>query len=148
RTRLALAAAYFCAPFVLPLLAQQQPPTQQPQTQQPQGQQPAQQNPQPPRNPNNPFETVPQAAPQQPAQPAPQPQQPAQPGQPRLETPQQPEARVQPSGEIIESIEFRGVRRVPQDTLKALIVSKPGDVYNEESVRHDLTILWNTQRFD
>jgi outer membrane protein insertion porin family len=57
-------------------------------------------------------------------------------------------APVQPSGEIIEAIEFRGARRVPQDTLRALIYSKVGDVYNEDTLRRDLTALWNTGRFD
>jgi len=57
-------------------------------------------------------------------------------------------APVQPSGQIIEAIEFRGARRVPQDTLRALIYSKVGDVYNEDTLRRDLTALWNTGRFD
>ena len=55
---------------------------------------------------------------------------------------------MQPAGEIIEAIEFRGARRVPQDTLRALIYSKVGDVYNEDTLRRDLTALWNTGRFD
>jgi outer membrane protein insertion porin family len=50
-----------------------------------------------------------------------------------LETPPQPTVAIQPAGQIIESIAFRGTRRVPQDTLKALIVSKAGDVYNEDT---------------
>jgi outer membrane protein insertion porin family len=149
RTRLFLATC-LCAPMIFPLLAQQ--PAQQPQ------QQPAPQTPQQPRRPN-PFETVPEAAPP-PAQQQPAPQQPAPtptpaapptqpPGQrPPLEAPAQPVAPVQPSGELVESVVFRGARRVPQDTLKALIATKAGDVYNEEALRSDLTILWNTGRFD
>ena len=43
---------------------------------------------------------------------------------------------------------FRGARRVPQDTLKALMVTKPGDVYNEDTLRRDFMALWNTGRFD
>jgi outer membrane protein insertion porin family len=65
-----------------------------------------------------------------------------------LETPPQPTVAIQPAGQIIESIAFRGTRRVPQDTLKALIVSKAGDVYNEDTLRRDYMALWNTQRFD
>jgi len=148
RSRLALVAC-LCAPLVFPLLAQQQP--QQPPAA-PQGQQ---QTPQqaPPQRPPSPFENIPENAPQPPpAQPAapPPPATPAQPGQqPRLETPPvQPQAPVQPSGTIVESVVFRGARRVPQDTLKALIATKPGDVYSEETTAHDLRILYNTGRFD
>jgi outer membrane protein insertion porin family len=143
RIRLSLVLGWICASMIcawtmLPLRAQQQ--------QAPPPAQPAQ--PAPPAQPQqNPFENVPQAAP-----PAAAPQPPAAapaPGQqPQLETPKTPEAPVQPSGEIVESIEFRGARRVPQDTLRALIFTKTGDVYNEEVLRRDLTTLWNTGRFD
>lgn len=50
--------------------------------------------------------------------------------------------------DTIELIEFRGSRRVPQDTLRAMIFSKRGDVYNQEQLHRDLVTLWNTQRFD
>lgn len=53
-----------------------------------------------------------------------------------------------PTGQVIESFEFRGAKRVPQDTLRALIISKPGDIFNEETLRRDFMILWNTGRFD
>ena len=53
-----------------------------------------------------------------------------------------------PSGQVIEAIEFRGARRVPQDTLKALIYSKHGDIFNEDALRRDFMALWNTGRFD
>ena len=49
---------------------------------------------------------------------------------------------------MIEGIEFRGARRVPQDTLRALIFSRVGDVYNEDTIRRDFSALWNTNRFD
>ena len=66
-----------------------------------------------------------------------------------METPKQEAAPpVNPNGQVIESFEFRGAKRVPQDTLKALILSKPGDIYNEETLRRDFMILWNTGRFD
>src|SRR5579863_8879319 len=81
--------------------------------------------PQPPPAKNNPFEAVPQGA--EPAAPAGQPAAPA--GQaPGL---QEPKAAAEPEPQafedVIESIEFRGVRRVPQDTLRALIFTKKGD---------------------
>src|SRR5512146_1498551 len=80
-------------------------------------QQPA---PAPPQN-RNPFESVtPSVAPT-----APQPQPPkVQPGKPPspFEVPKAEEAPKPAAAEdVIEAIEFRGVRRVPQDTLRNLI---------------------------
>ena len=49
---------------------------------------------------------------------------------------------------VIESIEFRGLSRVPVDTVKALVHSKAGDVYNDQALRKDFNSLWNTGRFD
>jgi outer membrane protein assembly factor BamA len=49
---------------------------------------------------------------------------------------------------VIEGIEFRGVSRVPEETLRAVVRSKAGDVYDEAAVRRDFTALWNTGRFD
>ena len=106
--------------------AGQRQPSPQP-TQQPRQQQ----------NSQNPFETIPQASPEQ--QPAP-----AQ----GLENPPQAQQPPQPSGDVIEAIEFRGSRRVPQDTLRALIYSKPGDRLDEEMLHRDFMQLWNTGRFD
>jgi outer membrane protein insertion porin family len=101
----------------------QPPPTQPPKQQQP-----------PPQKPNNPFENVPEA-PQKPA--------PANP-QPQIQ-----EAKPAPTGEnIIEGVDFRGQRKVPQDTLRALIFTKKGDVYDEEAIHRDFISLWNTGRFD
>ena len=37
---------------------------------------------------------------------------------------------------------------MPQDTLRAMIFSKVGDVYNEDTMRRDFMALWNTNRFD
>src|SRR6266852_264030 len=97
----------FCLLCSLPLF---------PQTpgQQPVGQQPTPQAPKPPaqQKKNNPFETVPQST----EQPKPQ--------VPKLEAPKpaaEPKAE-KPAEDVIELVEFRGARRVPQDTLRALIV--------------------------
>ena len=49
---------------------------------------------------------------------------------------------------IVQAIEFRGSRRVPADTLRALIFTKPGDEVSEETLRRDFSALWNTNRFD
>lgn len=125
------AARAFQAPAANPAQSssqQQQPPAQQPPQQQP-----------PAPKPPNPFENVP-TAPEKPA-----------PGQPNA--PQAPggvqEAKPATIGEnIIESVDFRGQRKVPQDTLRALVYAKKGDVYDEESIHRDFITLWNTGRFD
>jgi outer membrane protein insertion porin family len=137
------AALPFClCAFSVAILAQgqqQQPPQQQtsPQQQQP----PQQQRPAQPQQ-RNPFETVPTAPQQQ------QPQQNIN-QVPQLEAPKTPTApQARPGETIIDSIEIRGSRRVPADTLKAMLVTKPGDVYNEDILRRDFMQLWNTGRFD
>lgn len=103
--------------------------------------------------PANPFENVPSSAPAE----APKQQPPPAPGAPKLEsvTPAKPaapapEARPAdtPVEDVIEAIEFRGSRRVPQDTLRALIISKKGDKYSDDSLNRDFMALWNTSRFD
>src|SRR5580698_5337540 len=113
------------------LYAQQQtPPTQPPATGQPPAQPPQQKK-------ANPFETVPQA-PETPAKPA-------------APTPATPEVQVnadRPPSDTIELIEFRGARRVPQDTLRAMIISKRGDKYDDDALHRDFMALWNTGRFD
>ena len=112
-------------------------------------QQPAPQppKPQPPKpqaaKPANPFETVPQAQEAEPPKPA----------APKLEAPKptgdiQQLTPDQPPEDVIDILEFRGARRVPQDTLRALIFTKKGDKYDEESLHRDFMALWNTSRFD
>jgi outer membrane protein insertion porin family len=136
---------------------QQQPPAGQPPTapQTPPVKPPAAPPATPPKT--NPFETVPPeqvpanpatAPATPPATPAATPAGPAVQG-PQLEAPKQAaEPAANPNGQVIEAFEFRGAKRVPQDTLKALIVSRAGDIYNEQTLTRDFTILWNTGRFD
>jgi outer membrane protein insertion porin family len=85
-------------------------------------------------------------------QPAPPPagQQPKQPN-PFENVPEAPQPQQQPAKNnagIIEDIEFRGQRRIPQDTLRALILSRKGDVYTDDAVHRDFMALWNSGRFD
>ncbi len=107
----------------------------------------AQQQPQQPPKPPNPFENVPQAAPE-----TPKPAQPAQPAQPTAPAAaQQPSVATrpgQPPQNVVEAIEFRGARRVRQDTLQALIYTKKGDMFDEQSLHRDFMALWNSGRFD
>ncbi len=90
----------------------------------------------PPANPNqqNPFENVPEA-----------PQKPAAPQNPTGVQEAKPAAV---GANIIEGVDFRGQHKVPQDTLRALIYTKKGDVYDEASIHRDFIALWNTGRFD
>ncbi|HTS30598.1 MAG TPA: outer membrane protein assembly factor BamA [Bryobacteraceae bacterium] len=161
RVSLAVAAACLCASCEVPLWCQQNPPQQTPPQQTPPQTQPAQTPPQqappqqtppqqtppptnPPQRPANPFENVPREE-RPPTNPPGTPQV----QRPQLETPKQAETPTTPPGtEVIESIEFRGTKRVPQDSLKVLIMSKPGDVINYETLRRDYMALWNTGRFD
>jgi outer membrane protein insertion porin family len=93
-------------------------------------------------NKQNPFETVPEASQVPKSSPAP-----VQSIKPRFETPT-PASPETPSQSTVEAIEFRGMRRIPQDTLRALIFSKAGDIYNREALHRDFMALWNTGRFD
>ncbi|MBM3728686.1 MAG: outer membrane protein assembly factor BamA [Acidobacteria bacterium] len=117
----------------------------------------AQQPPTPaPKKPANPFENVSPAEP-----PKPEPPKPAAPKQtpgakPQLESPKpaaeapKPDApkRLGDVDNVIEDIEFRGARRVPQDTLRAMIATRKGDKLDPEVLNRDFLILWNSGRFD
>jgi outer membrane protein insertion porin family len=50
--------------------------------------------------------------------------------------------------DLVEVIEFRGNRRIPRDTLLSRLYSKKGDPYDEEQLRRDFMLLWNTGYFD
>ena len=102
---------------------------------------PTPQTPAPKPQPANPFETVPQEA--KPEAPKPVPN-----VKPALETPKPAEAEAKVVEDVIEAIEFRGSRRVPQDTLRAMIISKKGDKIDEDTLHRDFMSLWNTGRFD
>jgi outer membrane protein insertion porin family len=51
------------------------------------------------------------------------------------------------SGPTIETIEFRGLRRLPQSVLRAVIASPIGGAYDIETLRRDSQALYNTGRF-
>ena len=143
-----VASACLCAFWIHPLGAQSQPPQPAPAPQQKPEQKPAQTPPgAPAQPPKSPFENVP-ASPEGAPPPLQQPAQQQQPAQPQMEAPKPVEAAKPRAGEPIEAIEFRGARRVPQDTLKALINSKAGDIFSEDAIRRDFMALWNTGRFD
>ncbi len=119
-----------------PVSAQQQQQQQQPQTTPP---------PQKKQAPS-PFESVPVTEDAKPAAP----QQPGQ-AKPALEAPKPAAGEPSAAGpveDVIEAVEFRGARRVPQDTLKALIFTKKGDKFDAEALNRDFMALWNTGRYD
>jgi len=93
---------------------------------------------QPPTKPTNAFETVTPAQQDQQQPTAPKPEAPA-------AAPVLPQSL---NGQVIAGVEFRGARRVPQDTLRAQIYTKRGDLFNEDILRRDFMLLWNTGRFD
>jgi len=100
------------------------------------------QNPPQANKPANPFEAVPEAA-----EPSTQEQKPA--PQP-FEAPKAAPEVAKPAGEsdVVEAIEFRGARRVPADTLRAMIFTRKGDRVDPDTLRRDFMALWNTGRFD
>ena len=91
---------------------------QQPQQTQQQTPPPAQQPPPQKKQGANPFEAIPQAEEAKPVVQSAKPLPAVVAGQPA------PATAVE---DVIEAIEFRGARRVPQDTLKAMIFTKMGD---------------------
>jgi outer membrane protein insertion porin family len=50
--------------------------------------------------------------------------------------------------DLIVAIQVHGNRRIPTDTVKARIFSKPGDIYDSAAVERDFNALWNTGYFE
>lgn len=68
---------------------------------------------------------------------------------PKLTTPAKPGPSDQEGHKpTIESISLRGNRRISAQTLRARIVSHPGDVYDEDALERDFMALWNTGFLD
>ena len=91
------------------------------------------------KKPASPFEDVPGAQDEQKKAPTPFEDIPGEPGRPA------PRAR---RDDLIEDIQFRGTRRIPRDGLLARIFAKPGDTIDEDMLRRDFMVLWNTGYFD
>ncbi|MBK9169744.1 MAG: outer membrane protein assembly factor BamA [Bryobacterales bacterium] len=124
RRRPCLYSALVCLQILTPILAAQQPATPPKEAQ--------------PPKPASPFETVPTTEEPKPA-----------PAKPQLETPTTPDAPA-PAADmtVIEAIEFRGARRVPQDTLRATIAARRGDRFDKDVLHRDFMTLWNSGRYD
>ena len=50
--------------------------------------------------------------------------------------------------ELIHEIHLHGNRRIPAETIRARIFTKPGDVYDPAALERDFNSLWNTGYFD
>jgi outer membrane protein insertion porin family len=50
--------------------------------------------------------------------------------------------------DVISEIIIHGNRRIPADTIRARMFTKPGDVYEQGSLERDFNSLWNTGYFD
>src|SRR5664279_428563 len=49
---------------------------------------------------------------------------------------------------VIEQIVIQGNRRIPADTIRARMFTRPGDVYDQAALERDFNSLWNTGYFD
>ena len=170
RSGVVLAALAVGLAFAPPLRAGQQNPStqgassstgtgtaQQPSSTNPAGQQPQQPAPQQQsgsqQKPSQPAQQTPPATVPTPGNiqleppevaPAPAKVPPAQqPQKPNPEGPQQPTAP-----NVIQSIVFRGNRRIPSSNLQARIFSHSGDPYDENALERDYMALWNMGNFD
>ncbi|HKC71878.1 MAG TPA: POTRA domain-containing protein, partial [Terriglobales bacterium] len=50
--------------------------------------------------------------------------------------------------DVISEITVTGNRRIPADTIKSRIFTKPGDVYDASALERDFNSLWNTGYFE
>jgi outer membrane protein insertion porin family len=50
--------------------------------------------------------------------------------------------------DIISGIDIRGNRRIPADTIRARIFTRPGDIYDPAALERDFNSLWNTGYFE
>ena len=50
--------------------------------------------------------------------------------------------------ELVAGIEIHGNRRIPAETIRARMFTRPGDVYDEAALERDFNSLWNTGYFE
>ena len=50
--------------------------------------------------------------------------------------------------QLVEDIRIHGNRRIPAETIRAKIFTRPGDPYDEASLQRDFSSLWNTGYFE
>jgi len=49
---------------------------------------------------------------------------------------------------VIEDIRIHGNRRIPADTVRSRMFTRPGDIYEQNGIERDFNSLWNTGYFD
>ncbi len=49
---------------------------------------------------------------------------------------------------VIEDIKIHGNRRIPAETIRQRMFTRPGDVYDQNGIERDFNSLWNTGYFD
>jgi len=55
---------------------------------------------------------------------------------------------VSAQSDVISEINVTGNRRIPADTIRARIFTKPGDIYDVSALERDFNSLWNTGYFE
>jgi len=50
--------------------------------------------------------------------------------------------------DVITRIEIHGNRRIPAETIRARIFTRPGDIYDPVALERDFNSLWNTGYFE
>jgi outer membrane protein insertion porin family len=50
--------------------------------------------------------------------------------------------------DVVSEITVTGNRRIPADTIRARIFTKPGDIYDQAALERDFSSLWNTGYFE
>ena len=50
--------------------------------------------------------------------------------------------------DVVVEVVVHGNRRIPAETIKARIYTKPGDVYDAAGLERDFNSLWNTTYFE
>ena len=49
---------------------------------------------------------------------------------------------------VVAEIVIHGNRRIPADTIRARMFTRPGDIYDQAALERDFNSLWNTGYFD
>jgi len=50
--------------------------------------------------------------------------------------------------ELVADVQIHGNRRIPAETIRSRIFTRPGDVYDPAAIERDFNSLWNTGYFE
>ena len=50
--------------------------------------------------------------------------------------------------DVVVDVQVHGQRRIPAETIRARIFTRPGDVYDAAALERDFNSLWNTGYFE